>query len=64
MEQLIEQHDVVCSQLAQSMERIAELEATLRDIIKTADDFQSEHGLAMGGWETTRALNRARSLFK
>lgn len=29
LERLTEQHDVVCDQLAQSMERIAELEAAL-----------------------------------
>ena len=32
LERMAEQHEVVCGQLAQSMERIAELEAALRNI--------------------------------
>jgi hypothetical protein len=42
--------------------RAADLEDALRDIIRTADDFYSENGVAMGSFETTRAVEAARKL--
>ena len=45
-------------------QRIAELEGALRDIIEVADSFKAEYGIAMGDWDTARALNKARELVR